>query len=483
MTLPLALALLSLGWTDPPAAGPPPATALPAAPADLIAALETAIADAVARAEPSVVAINRIKGENPQETLAVRGRPRPQPADSRGPRPRFFRDPDTVDAISFDFGSGVVIGDQGQILTAYHVVRGAARLTVRAAVRQQFEAEIIAADPRSDLAVIAPVASPGVPPPKLRPIGLGDAEPLRKGSFLIALGNPFNAAQDGRPSASWGILSNLARRIQPDPDDPMRRLSFPNYPTLLQLDAKLNLGMSGGAVVNLRGELVGLTTMASSPAGFDAMAGYAMPLDRLGRRAVETLRQGREIEYGLLGIRSRTVPATNRVEEISPNSPADQGQLQVGDEIVAVDGTAVDDWDTLILAINAHAPGDEVRLKVRRAGMELNRTVVLAKYPVDPETIATTRPPAWKGLRVDYLSTLSGTPGILPLMELRVGGVVVTEVEEDSPAARAGLKKFQVIRQVDGNPVANPRTFARAVAEKNGPITLVTDQGTVTLGE
>ncbi|MFO0890194.1 MAG: S1C family serine protease [Isosphaeraceae bacterium] len=84
---------------------------------------------------------------------------------------------------------------------------------------------------------------------------------------------------------------------------------------------------------------MGLTTMASSPAGFDAMAGYAMPLDRLGRRAVETLRDGKEIQYGLLGIRSRTIPASNRVEEISPNSPANQGQLQVGDEIIAVDDT------------------------------------------------------------------------------------------------------------------------------------------------
>ena len=174
-----------------------------------------------------------LKKENPQETLAVRGRPRPPAGlESRSVRPRFFRELDLPNTISFDFGSGVVVGDEGQILTAYHVVRGAAQLIVRAAERQQFEAEIIAADPRSDLAVIVPVAIPGMPAPRLKPIALGDAGQLRKGSFLIALGNPFNAAQDGKPSASWGILSNVARRVEPDQDDMSRARRPPVSPTI-----------------------------------------------------------------------------------------------------------------------------------------------------------------------------------------------------------------------------------------------------------
>ena len=95
-----------------------------------------------------------------------------------------------------------------------------------------------------------------------------------------------------------------------------RRARLQNYPTLLQLDAKLNLGMSGGAVINLKGELVGLTTTAASPAGFDAQAGYAIPMDKLGRRVVETLKEGKEVEYGLLGIISPD--RTNRVGEGQP---------------------------------------------------------------------------------------------------------------------------------------------------------------------
>ena len=96
-----------------------------------------------------------------------------------------------AERISFDYGSGVVIGERGEILTVYHVVKGASRLIVRAAERQSFEAEIIAADPRSDLAVIAPIETPGRPVPKLKPIAVGDASKLRRGSFLVALGNPF----------------------------------------------------------------------------------------------------------------------------------------------------------------------------------------------------------------------------------------------------------------------------------------------------
>ena len=139
--------------------------------------------------------------------------------------------------------------------------------------------------------------------------------------------------------------------------------------------------MSGGAVVNMKGELVGLTTMASSPAGFDAMAGYAIPMDALGRRAVETLKQGKEIEYGFLGIQARTCDRTNRVEEVSPNSPADQGQLQADDEIVAVDDMPVVDFDSLILAINSLPAGDAgpAQDPPRRRGAR-PRPSVLAKY-------------------------------------------------------------------------------------------------------
>ncbi len=225
-------------------------------PSDVVAALETAVADAIARAEFSVVAIARTKGENGDVTTAIRGRnPAPVNTDPRTLSHQGNFAPGRGEYVSFDFGSGVVVGEHGEILTTLHVVKGAERIEVRAVDRQYFEAEIIAADPRSDLAVIVPRQIPGVAPPRLRPIALGDAHDLRRGTFLVALGNPFNAAHDGKPSASWGILSNVARRLEPSIEDSqMRKFQLRHYPTLLQLDAKLNLGMSGGAVINLRSE-------------------------------------------------------------------------------------------------------------------------------------------------------------------------------------------------------------------------------------
>lgn len=462
MAILIPLATLLLAVADPP----PPATA-PVSPPDVVTALENALAEAIARAEPSVVAIAREKGDN-EVTTAIRGKGGAVPTDPFGP-----------DQLSFDYGSGVVVGPQGQILTAFHVVRGAKSLHVRAMGKQAFDAEIIAADPRSDLAVIVPRAGTGAAAPRLTPIPIGDANKLRKGSFLLALGNPFNAAgRDGRPSASWGILSNVARRLELAPEE--RRLTLKNYPTLLQLDAKLNLGMSGGAVVNLKGELVGLTTNSANAAGFDAQAGYAIPMDDMGRRAVETLVQGKEVEYGFLGIGLDTTYLTNVVKSAQPGTPAAEGELRAEDAIISVGDVSVNDMDSLVLAINTVAPGARVKLTIVRQGEVLDRTVELAKFHVDGEVIATTRPPAWRGLRVDYTSTLPHFNFGPDMLRAMAGfGVVVSDVEPNSPAEKAGLKKDQVIKSVEGRNIRNPREFAQAVAKLTGPVRLGTDLGPV----
>ena len=171
-----------------------------------------------------------------------------------------------------------------------------------------------------------------------------------------------------------------------------------NYPTLLQLDAKLNLGMSGGAVINLKGELVGLTTMASSPAGFDAHGRLRDPdgQARPARRRDPQGGQGGRIRACSASMPNRKF--TNRVFEVQPNSPAALGQLQVNDEIIAVNGMPVADFDSLILAVNVYSAGDAVRLKIRRGDETLERTIVLAKLSVEGEVIATNRPKPWRGL-------------------------------------------------------------------------------------
>ena len=471
----LVLPLIFLGQSPEASVSPPPSAL------ELVSAVETVVADAIAKAEDSVVAISREKSEN-DETTAIRGMETTRPDEIE---PRFLgitpQLPSNSDELSLDYGSGVVIGDQGEILTAFHVVKGARSLRVRAAGRQAFDAEIIAADPRSDLAVIVPKRRIGQPMPTLKPIAVGDAVKLRKGSFLVALGNPFNAAKDGKPSASWGILSNVARRIERTYED-QRELQLRHYPTLLQLDAKLNLGMSGGAVVNMKGELVGLTTAAANVMGFDIQAGYAIPMDKLGRQVAETLKQGKEYEYGFLGIKLDIEQNTNRVGSADPGSPAAEGGVQVDDLIEAVGDMPVFDRDSLVIAINSVPAGETVHFKIRRRNALIDRDVKLAKLKVRADVIATNRPAPWRGIRVDYSSTIAMSVFPSQLTEaLARQGVVITEVQPGSEADKAGLKVGKLITKIDGTPVKNPTDFAKVARDLKGPAQVDTESETVTV--
>lgn len=469
-------AALSLALDDPK----------PLSPADVVAALETAVSDAIGRAELSVVAISRYKSAD-GKTQAIRN-----PDDRRNRRETMLLpnqlDPDSPNAVSFDYGSGVVIGDRGEILTAYHVVKGAARLEIRAPRVNQFHAEIIAADPRSDLAVIAPLG--GTPEEVVRglvKLSIGKAETLRKGAFLLALGNPYNAARnDGRASASWGILANVGRSVNEPIADGLTPPPqfFRHFPTLLQLDSKLNLGMSGGAVVNLKGELVAITTAAADAPGYDAQAGYAIPMDVVGRRAVGLLAGGREVEYGFIGIKLSAPPnPANQVGGITPGTPAEQAGLQVGDLIQAVGETPVENVKGGInLALATSNVGQPVLLKVLRDGKVREIRLMLSKYPVEGEVIATNRPGPWRGMRIDFSTVLGGTTYSDRILEALVkGGVGVVEVAPGSAADNAGIKPGQIITEVDGTKVHTPDDFRKVVADRKGAVKLKTELGEITV--
>jgi serine protease Do len=447
----------------------------PPTPLDVVSALETALGDAIARAESSVVAIAREKDGKSEVTTAVRGRmapltpPQDQPVVIGGFG--MLDDPEGPNYLASDFGSGVVIGDKGEILTTFHVVKGASRLVVRSPSGKVFDAEVLAADPRSDLAVIVPRVVAGSPRPVLKPIAIGDGTKLRKGMFLVALGNPFNAGRDGKASASWGILANLARRIDsPQIEAQFRQLR--HYPTMLQLDAKLNLGMAGGAVINLKGEMVGLTTNAANVGGFDAQAGYALPMDTLTRRAIEALKQGKEVEYGFLGVQL-SLENTNQIKDVIPGTPAGEGGLMPGDVVVSIGGLPVVDADSLVMSVNAFAPGEPISVRARRNGVEIEKTVVLSKLPIKGEVIATNRPLSWRGIRVDFVSinpNVQYGPDILKAMAQ--GGVLVIEVQPGSAAADAGIKVGQIIVRIEGQPIKTPADFANAVEGIRGSVSL-----------
>ena len=199
--------------------------------------------------------------------------------------------PTDPDFIPNEYGAGVVVDRGGLILTAYQVLGEESDYYVTTADHKIYKATVKGADPRSDLAVLSIEAT------DLTPIALGNAAELKKGQIVISLGNPYAVARDGQASAAWGIVSNLGRKAPatPSESDPSGRPTLHHYGTLIQTDAKLNLGTSGGPLLNLKGEMVGLGVVLAAAAGYEAAGGYAIPVDETFRRALETLKQGREV--------------------------------------------------------------------------------------------------------------------------------------------------------------------------------------------
>ncbi len=430
-----------------------------------VAALEGSVTAAIARVEPSVVAIARVRKEKPGEVFNLEFRP---DAFGRRTLPPVAAAPTDPDFLPNEYGTGVVIDRQGLILTAYHVLGPESDYYVTTRERKVYPAQIKAADPRSDLAVLAIEAS------DLTPIQLGDAAQLRKGQFVVSLGNPYAIARDGQASASWGIVANLHRKAPPLPeeaDSAARPLH--QFGTLIQTDARLGLGTSGGPLVNLRGEMVGLCVAWAATAGYEPTAGYAIPIDATFRRVIEALRQGREVDYGFLGVGPMNLRAQEvrdgrrgvRVQKIVAGTPADRYGLRPEDVITAVSGKPVDGVDGLMLEVGRRPAGAQVRFSVQRGAESLEIPVTLTKYRVRGTKVVTTPAPAWRGLRVEYPTAVFDADRYEPV-------VVAIDVAEGSPAWKAGLRQGMFISRVDQSRVTTPGEFRTAVAGQRGAVTL-----------
>lgn len=439
-----------------------------------VAALEQTLVDVIARAERSVVAVARaVRAE-----AAARESPLMPPIeDPFGDLRPSRRQVDVLHTTA----AGVIIDPAGLILTEYLAVRDGDRHTVTAVDGTEYPATIKAADPRSGLAVLSLEAADDRQPGSLPSIPFGDASQLRKGQFVIAIGNPYAIRSDGEPTASWGIVTNLARRA-PDGanlnDVPGAlgdyRTTIHHLGTLVQTDAKLGWSAGGGALINLRGELVGLTTTVATIAGHEQPAGYAVPLDDVVRRIIDTLKEGREVEYGLLGVtfRPRDAVATTQqsgavvISQVVPGSPAARAGLQPGDVITQVAGRRTDDVDAIQLAISTIPPSQPVSIGIERANRPATLTVMLAKLSVPGKKIVTQHPPSWRGMRIDFATAIDQQ-----MLAQRIasggldegGSVAVTAVEPDSPAWRAGLRPGMFISHVGKKRVTTPDEFRAAV--------------------
>ena len=460
-------------------------------PRKTVQALEAVVVQVVREAEGSVVGLLVVRGEPYDEPPKDHpGRLGAFPASERerqAARKAPHLDLGHPRHVAEYYGSGVVIDARGLILTPYHVVRDARKVYVRLPGGTGSYADIHAADPRSDLAVLQ-LLDPSLP---LKPLPLGDAGRMRKGQFVVALAHPYAGGnRDGTPSASWGILSNVRQRPPGDAD--RGSLTLHHHGTLLLTDVRLPHATSGGALLNLHGELIGLTTALPVLTDTESAGRYAVPLDAAMKRVVGVLAAGREVEYGFLGVSTRDVPAEEMRafgvtegavvvnEEVTPGTPAARAGLRRGDIILAVNGTRVRDGDELFLAVGTTLAGSPAELEIIRDRQRRSVTVKeLAKYGTVGPVIAARRPPPVRGLRADYLTVLLAQ---IPLgrrdlhdrlaFALRQGGVVLVEVQPGGPAQRAGLQPQDNITHVNDRPVDSPAEFHRELQAAPGPVQL-----------
>lgn len=452
------------------------------------AAMEKALVGVIAKAEKSVVAIARVRRERPGELLNLEVRPDAFGGMRAVASPALR--PGDPDFVPNQYATGVVVDPRGHVLTVYHALGEDSDYYVTTPGRKVFKARVIAADPRSDLAVLAPEeeSAARIGQMEWTPIALGNADGLSKGQLVVALGNPFAIARDGQASASWGIIANLARKAPavPDVSDPSGKSTIHHFGTLIQTDAKLNLGTSGGPLLNLKGEMIGMTTAIPAAPGYEDAAGYAVPVDATFRRATEALKQGREVEYGFLGVRLAPLPTQVQlrgergtlVERVEPGMPAQRHGLRTADVITAVDGRTIHDSDDLVRELGKVPVDATVRLGLRRGTRQFDVEIELTKYLVRGKKIVTTPSPDWRGARIDYLTAAydvvaAGRANTPPVYD----AVAVTEVDEKSPAWRAGLRPGMLISHVERAAVRSPKEFRQAVSSKNGSVYLRVAEG------
>lgn len=354
-------------------------------------------------------------------------------------------------------GSGVIIdAENGYVVTNNHVVDNADEITVKLTDGRELKAKKLGADEQSDIALLQIDAE------KLKAVPLADSNKLRVGDFVVAIGNPFGLSQ----TVTSGIVSALGRS----------GLNIGGYEDFIQTDAAINRGNSGGALVNLRGELVGINTAIFGPNGGNVGIGFAIPSNMM-KNLVDQIIEFGEVRRGLLGILGQDVDAglaeamnldVNKgafVSEVSPDSAAEKGGIESGDIITHINGNAVSSFQELRAKIGSKGAGSEVELTVLRKGKTSKIKVVLGDATgqvVSAQEIH----PALEGATLTNGKTERGNDG-----------VAISELESRSPAARFGLQEGDVIVGVNRTRVNNVAELRRQMEDAQGVIALNVQRG------
>ena len=389
----------------------------------------------------------------------------------------FGRSPFGGDGAQSGLGSGAFVSDDGYIVTNNHVIEDADELNVVLFDGREFEAEVVGADPFSDLAVLK-VDGSGFPS-----IPFGDSDELRVGQWVLAFGSPLSA--DLSNTVTNGIVSSLGRFS--GAPDPRGRQTISNY---IQTDAAVNPGNSGGPLVNLRGEIVGINSAIATRTGTFNGISFAVP-SNIVRSTVEQIIDSGVVERGYLGISfNAATPALRRslgvgpgaayIAGISPDAsgrtPAADAGLQVDDVITAVDGIELRDAQQIVSIVSSKRPGDTVEITYNRDGDERTARVTLGRRPgadqisqgLEDAAPDADEPATLEPARMEMLGlTLENvTPRLARQLGEDLEGVAVVDVERSSEAFRdANIRAGMVIVEADREPVASVADFEAAIAD------------------
>ncbi len=361
-------------------------------------------------------------------------------------------------------GSGFFIAPDGLIVTNNHVVEGAEKINVRLADDTELQATVVGRDPATDVALIR-VSGKG----PFTPLPLGDSDALRVGEWVMAVGNPLAMEH----TVTVGVVSAKGRTLGISPDPNSR--SFENF---IQTDAAINLGNSGGPLVNLRGDVIGMNT-AINAAGQNL--GFAVPVDTI-KMVLPQLKEKGRVVRGYLGIQITNVDQKAQesfklpsregalVQSVEKDGPAGKAGIKAGDVIVAVAGTPVKDNRQLIDRVSLTAPGQKVDVEVIREGKRLTIPAVLGERPTSEgeEERSTTKevtPTSKLGIQVDDLNARTRRQFQVPT---QIDGAVVTDVTDLSPADDAGLQPGDVVMRVNERDVSSEQEFRDAISTIRG---------------